>query len=293
MMSLSTNSHSSPRVALVLGSGGVRSIAGVGIADVLARSGIPINLVAGCSSGALFGAVVAMKMSADDAVRTATSLWSDELTQQPRWRAYAQLIAPRLAGFDADFSLRDDRLIAARVERAFGDLRLEQLPIPLRVAATDAATGSRVVLRAGRVTDALRASIALPFVFPSIELDGRRLVDGVVSDPLPISAVSEADVVVALELRGSMPRRVDRASRMITSVSTAMINNLMDARTQAAVAAGKRVVTVTLELDRRVGLWETGALPYLFDAGRAAATRCLPALHAALGERSVAKPAAA
>jgi NTE family protein len=278
MPAMTPSSHSnsdapvpSSRLALVLGSGGVRSIAAVGIADRLAREGIAADLIVGCSSGALFGATIAMGMSGAEALRTATALWSQELTQQRRWRAYLQLIAPKLAGFDGAFSLRDDRLIAARIHSAFGERRLESLPTPLRVAATDAATGEPVVISRGPLGAALRASIALPFIFPSVEVEGRQLVDGVVSDPLPISVARDARVVLALGFPGVMPRRVDRASRLLARTSTAMINNLMRARNAAARRSGQAVIHVDLKLERRVGLWETAALPHLFEAGSRAA----------------------
>ncbi|MBL8267683.1 patatin-like phospholipase family protein, partial [Steroidobacter sp.] len=186
------------RVALVLGSGGVRSAAALGVAEVLKRAGLRPDLVVGCSSGALFGAAIAMGMESDEALSFATDLWSQDLTERRRWRAYAELLAPRLMGFDAGFSLRDARLISRRIEQGFGGRRLEQLPIPLRVMTTELATGDGVLLTQGSLPDALRASIALPFIFPSVEIDGRRLADGVLSDPLPVSAARDAQVVVAL-----------------------------------------------------------------------------------------------
>lgn len=273
------NPASSPfphRLALVLGSGGVRSIAALGIAERLAREGIRPDLVVGCSSGALFGAQVAQGMHGEEAVRLATTLWSAELTQQRRWRAYLQLVAPRLAGFGDGFALRDDRLIAERIGNAFGDTRLEQLPTPLRVAATDAATGHAVVLRQGRLVDALRASMAVPILFPSVAIGGRRLVDGVLSDPLPLAAAADARVVLSLGFFGGLPRRVDRVSRLVAQTSTTLINNLMQARTDAAQARGQKVIGLELDLERPVGLWETAAMPCLFEAGwRAAEARLL------------------
>jgi NTE family protein len=268
---MSIESVSPPRVALVLGSGGVRSIAAVGVAEVLADEGLKPDLIVGCSSGALFGATIATGMTSREALQAATSLWSADLTQHHRWSAYAKLVAPRLFGFDAGFALRDDRRIAQRIRRAFGDWRLEDLPIPLRVVATDASSGERVVLRHGPLAQAVRASIAVPLVFPSVEVDGCRLVDGVVSDPLPIAVACDAAVVVALGFRGVMPRRIDRASRLVAQASTALINNLQQARIDAARSAGQHVVEVELALDRHVGLWETRAMPYLFEAGRRAA----------------------
>jgi NTE family protein len=233
--------------------------------------GIRPDLIVGCSSGALIGATIALGLSSREALRTATSLWSAELTQQHRWRAYPQLIAPRWFGFDAGFALRKDQHIEQRIRRAFGTWKVEDLPTPLRVVATEARSGERVVLRDGDLTTALRASIALPLIFPSVEVDGRRLVDGVVSDPLPVAVASDAAVVLTLGFKGVMPRRVDRASRLVAQASTALINNLQQARIDAARNAGQRVFEIELGLERHVGLWETRAMPYLFDAGRRAA----------------------
>eukprot|EP01034_Spumella_vulgaris_P005112 gene5112-6525_t len=139
--------HLTNNLALVLGSGGVRSVAALGITQRLAEEGIRPGLIAGCSSGALFGATIAMGLDAQEALRLATRLWSQELTQQRRWRSYVQMILPRLAGFGDSFAMRDDALIAQRIADAFGDLRLEQLPTPLRVATTHAVSGDPVVLK--------------------------------------------------------------------------------------------------------------------------------------------------
>src|SRR5262249_13620849 len=79
-----------PRLALVLGSGGVRSIAAIGLAEVLAREGVRPDLVVGCSSGALFAATIALGMAPEQALQTATELWSHELTRQHRWRGWLQ-----------------------------------------------------------------------------------------------------------------------------------------------------------------------------------------------------------
>ncbi|HEY5801054.1 MAG TPA: patatin-like phospholipase family protein [Burkholderiaceae bacterium] len=280
------------RLALVLGSGGVRSIAAIGIAARLAGEGIRPDLIAGCSSGALFGAPIAMGMQGDEAMRTATTLWSPELTQQRRWRSYLQMFAPRLTGFSAGFAMRDDALIAQRVEAAFGDAQLESLPIPLRVAATNAIDGAPVVLTSGRVERAVRASMALPIIFPSVEIDGRRLVDGVISDPLPLAAAADARVAITLGFSGAMPRRIDRFSRMVAQTSTTLINNLMDARIAVARASGQRLISIELELDRPVGLWDTSAMTYLHDAGWKACERALPEIFAALEGAVPLKPAA-
>ena len=274
-----------PRLALVLGSGGVRSIAALGMAEVLAREGIAPDLIVGCSAGAIFGALIAAGHNATDAVRMSTTLWSADITRKRRWRALPQMLWPRMAGFDADFALRDDRPVVQQLEQAFGDVRLEDLRVPLRVTTTDAATGDSVVLIQGSLVEALRAAVALPFMFAAVQIDGRRLIDGFVSNPVPVSVAADAHSVLALGFASPMPHRIDRPTRMLAQVTSAMTNNLVEARLAAATAGGQRLITLMPVLNRRVGLFDTDAMPYLVEAGRRATQARLPAILALLAQR--------
>ena len=206
-----------------------------------ARGGISPDLIVGCSSGALYGAAIAMGMNRS----TALTLWSSELTEQRRWRAYAELLAPRLFGFGAHFSLRDAGRISARIQHGSGGWQLESLATPMRIVTTDTTTAEGVVGSRGSLADALYASVALPFVFPSIPIGGRRLADGVLSNPLPVSVENDARAVITLGFRGVMPRRIDRPGRLLAQVTTTMINNLQQAHVQAAQAAGQRVLSLS------------------------------------------------
>jgi NTE family protein len=274
-----------PRLALVIGSGGVRGASAIGVVDVLARAGLRPDLLVGCSSGAVFGAGLALGLSSEHLMRLVTTLWSQELTQQRHWHAYAQLLAPKLARFDANFALRSERPIVQRLEEAFGDLQLEDLRLPLRVAATVAATGAPVVLSRGSVVRAVQASMAVPFLWPSVAIDGERLVDGALSDPLPVAAASDALVVLALGFPGDMPRSLRRPASLVAQVSTSLINNLQQARVDAAHARGQALIELDPVWPRRIGLWETQALPLAFEAGRSAALAALPQIERTLRAR--------
>jgi NTE family protein len=270
---------SKPGLALVLGSGGVRSIAALGVADVLWREGLTPDLLVGCSSGAMFGALIALGHAAPEAMKIATTLWTSEVTRQHRWRAIPQMLWPKMGKFDADFSLRHDRLIVDRLARAFGDLKLEDLDLPLRVSATDAVSGDTVVISKGRLIDALRASIAMPFMFAPHCIDGRRVIDGFVSDPLPVSAAQDAKAVIALGFDAPMPQRVNGPSRLLAQVTSAMTNNLMHARLAAAESNGMRLLRIQPMLERRIGLFDTAAMPYLVNEGRKATELALPKIY--------------
>ena len=219
-----------PRFAIALGSGGVRSIAALGMVQVLMAHGLQPDLVVGCSAGAMFGALIAAGHGADEAVRIATTLWSAEVTTQRRWLALPQMLWPRLGRFNADFAMRNDHRVMERLAQAFGGLQFSDLALPLRVATTCAATGERVVLHSGSLVQALRASIALPFMFAPVVVNGRRLVDGCLADPLPVSAAADAQAVLALGFPAPMPRQIDGPSRLLAQVSSSLTNNLMQAR---------------------------------------------------------------
>jgi NTE family protein len=265
---LSLVKPSTPKFALVLGSGGVRSIVALGLFEVLQQEGLQPDLIVGCSAGAMFGALMACGHSAHEAVAIAARLWSPEVTRQRRWWAIPKMLMPKLCGFNEEFGLRDDSLVMQRLNQAFGDTRIEELSTSLRVVATDAATGNSVSLRQGSLVQALRASIALPFLFSPVTIDGRRLIDGFISNPLPVSVASDAAAVVALGFEGPMPRRVDGPSRMLGQVTSAMTNNLMHANLNAARAAGMNLISIIPKMERRVGLFDTEAMPYLVELGR-------------------------
>ena len=161
-------------------------------------------------------------------------------------------------------------------------------------AAVDARMGSvsythldvykrqQVVLHSGSVVQALRASFALPFMFAPAMIDGQRLVDGCLSDPLPVSVAADAHAVLALGFQTPAPHRVNRPSRLLAQVSASMLNNLMQARLAEASASGQRLLRVEPQLQQRVGLFDTAAMPALVDAGRRATEAALPAIMALL-----------
>ena len=274
-------SFNSPRFTLVLGSGGVKSIAGLGVMQVLEQEGLQPAAVTGCSAGAIFGATIAAGYPAQRGIEMAADLWSRDITSRKRHRAMLEVALPRLAGFDDRFALRDDSKICERLQVAFGSTRIEDLPTPLRVQATCAATGAPVVLQRGLLTQALRASVALPFLFAPQRIEGRLLVDGSLSNPLPVDTTPPDQVTVAVGFRVPFPRNANSASRLATRVTAALSNNLLDARLASADAS--RLVLMLPELPRRIGLFDTEAMPELLEIGRQTARAALPRLRLLLG----------
>ena len=174
------------RVGLALGGGVVRGIAHLGVISVLEEAGIPID----CISGTSVGAIIAAGYAAGIGVQRLS-----EYAQEFRWWRIARPVLP-LKGL-----VSFDRLASWMVSE-FGNLTFEDLEIPCAIVATDLHAGRPVALRQGRLAPAVQGSCSVPgFVVP-VELDGRLLCDGGVSDMLPVSILRHmgADVVIGVDI---------------------------------------------------------------------------------------------
>src|SRR5690606_29651961 len=195
------------RVAVVIGAGSVQCAAALGMWKVLQREGIDIDLLVGCSGGSLYASVMALGYDLDTCERLTCGLWTPSLTRRRDLRSMLSAFMPRLFKFDGAFGMVDDRPMMAALEKIFGDRRFEDAKTPLHIVATDLENGRKVVLGKGRVRDAIRASIAIPYVWKPWKIDGRMLMDGCASDPLPIDvAIREgADVILAMGFESPYP----------------------------------------------------------------------------------------
>lgn len=192
-----------PSIGLVLGGGGARGLAHILMLEVFDELGLKPKIIAGTSIGAIYGAAYAAGLSARD-IRTHTE---DTLTK--RFGLVRDLFAARV-----QLGLRD--LFAARTALlapgALLDLVLpkdvprtfEDLPIPLRVVASDFYALEAAVFSSGPLRAAVAASIALPVIFEPVLIDGRSLIDGGLTNPLPFDLIAgEADILVAVDVSGT------------------------------------------------------------------------------------------
>ncbi|MGY0797451.1 patatin-like phospholipase family protein [Lysobacter sp. A286] len=175
-------------VALVLGAGGARGFAQIGVIESLQKRGLNIVAVAGSSCGALVGGLFAAGQL--DVFRE----WVLSMSRTDMLR----LLDP-VFGQPALFE--GTRLMAALRKRT-GDIRIEDLPIDFTAVAVDLPRQREVWLRDGDLWDAVRASIAIPGVFTPHRVDGRELVDGGLLAPLPIAAtrLSGAHRLIAVDM---------------------------------------------------------------------------------------------
>jgi NTE family protein len=174
------------RLGLALSGGASRGVAHTGVIDILMKHGIQPTVVAGCSSGAIAGAFYCAGVPFDKQL---------EFAQKLRWRSVRMLGIPKMGFFQPG---EMERLLRG----VLGDIRFEDLNVPLAVMATEFRTARSVVIREGSVAWALSASASIPVVFSPV-IDGKRvLVDGGLTDNLPaqVCRVMGADIVLGVNV---------------------------------------------------------------------------------------------
>jgi NTE family protein len=179
-------------IGLALGSGGVKGNAHIGVLRVLEKHGFEIKAMAGTSAGGLIGAVYLSGYSPDEIQEILENVDQDELFKRN------DEDQPSLLGLEGMQRL----LIELIGFRTFDDL-----PIPFAVTAVDLNIGKPVVIRSGKVVDAVLATIAIPGVFPAKECNEQLLVDGAIYNPVPVNVVRSLDpkLPIAAVPLSSMP----------------------------------------------------------------------------------------
>ncbi len=183
-----------PRVGLALSGGGARGLAHIGVLKVLEREGIPVHFLSGASMGGLIAALYAAGFSAQELEEEAL-----RLTRPRQLVALLDRALPRRG-------LLVGQKVLDQLERWLGDRTFEQLQVPLALTAVDLNGGKKVVLREGRVRDAVRATISLPGLLAPVERGDQLLIDGGALDNLPTDVVRQmgAEVVIAVDVATDM-----------------------------------------------------------------------------------------
>lgn len=181
------------KISLVLGSGGARGYAHIGVINELEARGHEVVAVAGASIGALIGGAYATGRL-DELTEAALGLSRTDL-----W----MLLQPRLG---APGLIKSTRIMAL-LRKVIGDARIEDLPLPYTAVATDLLAHREIWFHEGPLLAAIRASIAVPSVFTPVVIQGRLLCDGGLVNPLPMetSLRLDADLTVAVSLFGRDP----------------------------------------------------------------------------------------
>lgn len=256
-----------PKIGLVLAGGGAKGAAHVGVLKVLEEMHIPIDYVVGTSMGSIIGGLYASGISPHEIEREIQSIdWKDVFIDEPNRedRSFRRKQDDALYVFKAKPGFNDGKieLPLAYVHGQKFDLQLnrltarvsnikdfDRLPIPFRAVATDLETGKEVILKSGNLARSLRASMAVPGAFDPVDIDGRLLVDGGVSNNVPVNVARAmgADIVIVSDLGSDMLTRDQITSAL--SVAAQMANFLFALNSQEQLKSlGPKDVLITCRL---------------------------------------------
>ncbi len=211
-----------PKIGLALGSGSARGLAHIGVLKMLEKNQVPIDLISGSSIGALIGGIYAA---------TGTFKKLERIAKGITKRKLLFLIDPLLKAPGLLKGKKVEKVIDSWVEgKKFKDLK-----IPFVAVATDLKTGQEVLLKSGKVSTAIRASISIPGIFNPVKIGNNWLIDGGVVSPIPASVVKQmgADIVIAVNLNARFSYDpINRLKQGITSSTSKEKLSLVDIVTQ-------------------------------------------------------------
>lgn len=179
------------KLGLALGGGGARGLAHIGVIETLVENQIPVDYIAGTSIGAVIGGWYALKGDVNELKEMFLDIKPQDIFPTKN------ILLNQRKGI-----VIKGESVHQTIERIFGDALIEDCRLPFAAIATDVKTGEEVILNKGNLSEALKASTSIPFVFNPISLAGRLLMDGGASNPVPADVVRKmgAELVIAVDV---------------------------------------------------------------------------------------------
>jgi NTE family protein len=269
--------NSKKRIALVIGSGGIKCAAAAGLWRVLQAEGIVVDSVVGCSGGSMYAALIANHIDVKIIEEWSRTLWTSDIMQ-----GYTENLKASKDGtlrFNERSGLVDDSVMNKKLRDVYGDWQFADLKMPFKVVATDLLVGEKVVLSEGSVFDAIRASLAIPIIFPPWEVNGRLLIDGAASDPLPIDVAIQdgADIIIAMGFTLDYRNRFRSMTAVQEQLNSIYMNNILNS-TYAFynLAHHAEIFPIIPEFESTVSMFDVDKIPHVIERGEQAARKQLP-----------------
>ena len=284
-----------PKIGLVLSGGAARGLAHVGVLKALEEQGIRIDAIAGTSMGAVIGGLYASGYKIDELEKLALNIdWKQALSDAPP----REDVPFRRKQDDRDFlvkqklSFRDDGslglplgviqgqnlalLLESKLAHASDTRDFDKLPIPFRAVATDIASGEKVVFHKGHLPQVIRASMSIPAVFAPVELDGRLLVDGGMTDNIPLDVARDMGVDIAIVVDIGTPLRSRKQLNTVVDVLNQSITLMTRRNSEEQLATLHKDDVLIQPSLSSFGVTDFGRAQEVIDAGYRA-TRILDA----------------
>jgi NTE family protein len=258
-----------PKIGLALGSGGFRGFAHIGVIQVLQENNIPIDYISGASIGALVAAFYS--------VNSDVAVLEDEILS-----GGARGKLPILFDFGFRGGFVSGGKFGEFLEKMLGRKNFNDCKIPLEIVATDLISGQAQALKQGKLSLAVRASSSVPLVFQPVKYRGKLLVDGGLSNPVPVNLLKTmgANKVIAVNLY-HQHEFVDKSFNMPTvalRASRIAVHNLAKYSLLEADVVMNPDTSAHMQDNKYKKYFQPLVAKNLIDIGRREAKHCLPAI---------------
>jgi len=261
-----------PKIALVLGSGGLKCASALGIYEVLLKEDIDIDMIVGSSGGAVVGGSIAVGNSPEQSLHLITNLWDPIVFKQFKLKKIIRILFPWMFKTKGRFGLTDDSKLIQAFEKVYGkDTTFSDTKIPFYCLATDIISGRSIVLNKGRLAEVVRISSGLPLIFEPWEDSGMQLIDGGVANPIPIDVAIRqgADIIIAAGFETPLNPKIDSVKSFISQRFLLLVNKLLHFRIAFyGLATHSEIIIINPDFDEDISLTDVHKIPELIEAGK-------------------------
>jgi NTE family protein len=261
-----------PKVALVIGSGGLKCAAVIGLVEVLEREKIDLDMVIGCSGGAVFGAGLALGFNSDQLNKTRELAWTADVTKKISLSSVMKILFPKAVRNNDLIGIFDDSKMTDNIEQAFGKTTVfADMEIPFHCVATDFHTGEMVVLSEGPLAKAVRISSGIPVIFKPIDWNGQLLIDGGLSNPLPVDVAIQqgANIIIAVGFETPLTPSIASPGQYAMQMFNILVNQLLYKKYAFFNAVHhSEIITIMPEFSEEIRINDVDKVPYIIDQGR-------------------------
>jgi NTE family protein len=267
--------QSQPKIAVVLGGGGIKPYSAIPLIRFLEKHEIPVEILVGCSGGSIMVSLWASGYSPDRMLKEVAPR-VNKSTFKPNWRAAMGVAGLPYGNLGKTSALVHAGPIRKLFHEIWGETRLEDLPVKTILQVTDFTTGEGFGLESGLLADCVYASSAIYPLLPAIQINDRWLYDGGFTAPVPIlqAVKHNADIIIAVDFL-----------EKFNQDPKGIFDNLMHTGKQSAKALSASQVALTLnlhhaeiiymkvEFEKFISFWEIEKFPEIMEAGEKALSK--------------------
>jgi NTE family protein len=261
-----------PKVAVILGGGGIRPVSAIPFFAFLESEKIPIDLIVGCSGGSILAAGLASGYTPFQIINDVLPKIKKS-TFKLNWKALFSIANLPFGRFDRESALINPDPIKQIFRGFWGDTRLEDLKIKTVIQTTDFQTGEGIGLEKGDLADCVYASSAIYPFLPPIKIGSRWLFDGAYSAPIPIlQAINhKADIIIVLDFREAIdgnPKGLFESFFYVSKIDSSALSASQMALSIDMIPS--EIIYMKVEFTNAVSFWEIEQFPYIVEAGEKA-----------------------